>query len=146
MDQESIVYGYIKGASSLSESEIFEQITTNKKAILSLPTSEAWPFLIRDMFSMPKIHDHPNSGSSNVIHFGMSYEGIEYEWKQWMDKFEALLSRMYWHSAIVHLETELSGTHTFQWESRDTVYVPGSGSFNVRCEWNHELGLVSGSN
>jgi hypothetical protein len=70
------------------------------------------------------------------------YRGIEYEWAEWIKKFEALLKAMYWQSAVVHLETELTGLHTFTWETVDKNHIPGSDDFNIRCEWNHELGLV----
>ncbi len=142
MDQESIVYGCIKGSSSLATSEMFEQTTTNKKAILALPSSDSWPFLTREMFSIPRFQMSDNEVQTNVIHFGMSYRGVEYEWSEWITKFESLLKAMYWQSAVVHLETELTGLHTFMWEAVDKNHVPGSDDFNIRCEWNHELGLV----
>lgn len=143
MDQESIVYGCIRGASSLYPAELFDQITTNKKAILALPTVDDWPFLVQEMFSFPRFRMDGSVGQTNVIHFGMSYKGVEYEWSEWINKFEALLKSMYWQSAVVHLETELTGLHTFMWDAIDKNHVPGSDEFNIRCEWNHELGLVS---
>lgn len=142
MEQESIVYGCIKGSSSVTEREIIEHLMVNKKAIMSLPTAEQWPLVVREMFSVPRVNLLANSGMSNVIHFGMSYLGVEYEWNRWMKVFESLLGKMYWQSAVVHLQTELSGVHSFTWESQDAVHKPGQGGFNARCEWNHELGLV----
>ncbi len=142
MDQESIVYGCIKGSSSLTTSELFQQTTVNKKAILALPSVDQWPVLTQEMFSIPRFQMDDGLGKTNVIHFGSSYCGIEYEWNEWIKKFEALLKAMYWQSAVVHLETELTGLHTFMWESVDNNHVPGSDDFNIRCEWNHELGLV----
>jgi hypothetical protein len=142
VDQESIVYGCIKGSSSLSTSELFSQTTTNKKAILALPLVDDWPVLTQEMFSIPRFQMDGNLSQTNVIHFGASYRGIEYEWAEWIKKFEALLKAMYWQSAVVHLETELTGLHTFTWETVDKNHIPGSDDFNIRCEWNHELGLV----
>lgn len=142
MDQESIVYGCIKGASELTTSELFEQTTYNKKSILALPTVDDWPMLTRDMFSIPRFQMNGPLAQTNVIHFGTSYRGIEYEWSNWIKKFEQLLKGMYWHSAVVHLETELTGLHTFIWQSADRNHIPGSDNFNINCEWNHELGLA----
>ncbi|MBX2809410.1 MAG: hypothetical protein KTR20_12350 [Cellvibrionaceae bacterium] len=141
-DQESVVYGYIKGGSAIAPSELSTHIATNKKAIGALPSSEHWPLLVRDMFAVPRLQTQANSGIAHVMHFGMSYCGIEYEWPRWLKTFESLLQQMYWQSAVVHLQTELSGIHTFLWESIDPVHQPGSGSFHARCEWHHELGLV----
>jgi hypothetical protein len=142
VDQESIVYGCIKGSSAISAAELFAQTTINKKAIMALPDVDEWPFLTREMFSVPRFQMNGNDCHTNVIHFGMSYRGVEYEWSEWLKKFEALLKVMYWHSAVVHLETELTGLHTFIWEAVDKNHSPGSNDFNIRCEWNHELGLV----
>jgi hypothetical protein len=143
MDQESIIYGCIKSSPSLTASELFDQVTVNKKAILSLPLVDDWPFLTQEMFSVPRFQMQDMAGQTNVVHFGMSYKGVEYEWNQWVSKFEALLKVMYWQSAVVHLETEISGLHTFMWEAIDKNHTPGSDDFNIRCEWNHELGLVN---
>ena len=82
-----------------------------------------------------------NNYQTEVLHFGASYKAVEYEWDQWIAQFEQLLSQMYWVSATVHLETELSGTHTFTWEAGGNCHVPGSGEFNVKCEWSHEGAL-----
>lgn len=142
--QESIVYGCIKGPASLSPTELFVQMAANKKAILSLPTVDDWPFLTKEMFSIPRFRMDGSTGQTNVTHFGMSYRSVEYEWSEWIYKFEALLKAMYWQSAVVHLETELTGLHTFIWESVDHNHTPGSNDFNIRCEWSHEQGLAAG--
>ena len=122
MDQESIVYGCIKDGSPLLGNA--ERIRINREAMLSLPHADEWPFLYQE-----------------VMHFGASYKAVEYEWDQWIAQFESLLSKMYWVSATVHLETELSGTHTFTWESQSSYHKPGSGDMRVRCEWSHEGSL-----
>lgn len=136
MDQESIVYGCIKDVStSMVESE---RIRTNREAMLSLPHADEWPFLSQEMFSIPSVNSPFFNYQTEVMHFGASYKAVEYEWDQWIAQFESLLSKMYWVSATVHLETELSGTHTFTWEANGNYHKPGSIDMHVRCEWSHE--------
>ena len=136
MDQESIVYGCIKDV-ALREGD-GERRRVNREAMLGLPHADEWPFLCQEMFAIPRIEvDHANY-QTEVMHFGASYQAVEYEWEQWIEQFERLLSRMYWVSATVHLETELSGNHTFTWESSGNWHVPGSGDMQIRCEWSHE--------
>ena len=98
--------------------------------------------LYQEMFSLPSDSLLGGEHYTDVLHFGASYKAIEYEWEQWIEHFEALLSKMYWVSATVHLETELSGTHTFNWYARGNCHVPGSGNMTVHCEWSHDGALA----
>lgn len=139
MDQESIVYGCIKDTrADLLEGD---RVKANRSAMLSLPRADDWPFLCQEMFAIPHLQLNQGNYQTEVMHFGASYKAVEYEWEQWVASFEALLSQMYWVSATVHLETELSGTHTFTWESNGNCHIPGSGDMRVSCEWSHEGGL-----
>lgn len=140
MDQESIVYGCIKDTVSLMADA--ERLRTNREAMLALPGADEWPFLSREMFSIPAANTLNTHYQTDVMHFGASYKAVEYEWDQWVEQFEQLLKRMYWVSATVHLETELSGTHTFIWEAGGSGHKPGSGNMAVRCEWSHEGNLL----
>ncbi|GAB3106339.1 hypothetical protein G8770_07985 [Aestuariicella hydrocarbonica] len=139
MDQESIVYGCIKDASYYETDSSRRRI--NRQALLGLPKADGWPFLCQEMFAIPQVEVDQANYQTEVMHFGASYKAVEYEWEQWIAKFEELLSQMYWVSATVHLETELSGTHTFTWESASDTHIPGSGDMQVRCEWSHEGSL-----
>ncbi|WP_237068308.1 hypothetical protein [Microbulbifer guangxiensis] len=139
-DQESIVYGCIKDSNSLAGGA--DRRRVNREAVLSLPSADEWPFLCRDMFSIPTIKLKQSQYQTDVIHFGASYRAVEYEWRHWIQKFEELLQKMYWVSATVHLETELSGTHSFTWEAPGLYHEPGCGDMQVRCEWTQE-GRVS---
>ncbi len=139
MDQESIVYGCIKDMAG--SVQLSERIRINREAMLSLPHADEWPFISQEMFAIPQVDLPNNSYQTEVMHFGASYRAVEYEWDQWIRQFEGLLSRMYWVSATVHLETELSGTHTFTWEAKGNYHRPGSGDMQVRCEWSHEGSL-----
>ncbi len=139
MDQESIVYGCIKDMAGTVQ--ISERLRANREAMLSLPHADEWPFISQEMFAIPQVDVPNNSYQTEVMHFGASYRAVEYEWDQWIQQFESLLSRMYWVSATVHLETELSGIHTFTWETKGNYHRPGSGDMQVRCEWSHEGNL-----
>ncbi len=139
MDQESIVYGCIKDAGYFNSDG--ERRAVNRQAMLQLPRADEWPFLCQEMFAIPKLEAMQGNYQTEVMHFGASYKAVEYEWEQWINMFEELLGRMYWVSATVHLETELSGTHTFTWESSANAHIPGSGDINIRCEWSHEGSL-----
>lgn len=139
MDQESVVYGCIKDTVFSDESDQSHvRREANQKAMADLPSIEDWPLLSREMFSMPDIATEIDETNTNVVHFGTSYKAVEYEWEQWIGKFEAMLKQMYWVSATVHLDTELNGRHTFIWEAEDEYHVPNSGELSVRCEWSRE--------
>ena len=136
MDTESIVYGCIKD--TVDGAQERERVRINRDAMLSLPHADEWPFLCQEMFSIPDPVVSSGHYQTEVMHFGASYKAVEYEWNQWLEQFESLLTRMYWVSATVHLETELCGTHTFTWESRRNSHTPGSGDMHVSCQWSHE--------
>lgn len=139
MDQESIVYGCIKGLSPSGDDDLLRHTRgVNRGVMQTLPRVDDWNFLCREMFSLPP--DHPDHGGSHteVMHFGASYVGVEYEWDAWLAEFESMLRSMYWVSATVHLETELSGVHTFTWESRRNFHEPGSSEMYIRSSWQQE--------
>ena len=139
MDQESIVYGCIKDAAYTHDE--YQHRDINRQALLALPPATEWPLISREMFSIPKLKPGAGYYQTDVLHFGASYKAIEYEWEQWIVEFEALLRNMYWVSATVHLETELSGTHTFTWNSLTDSHQPGSQDIQIHCEWSQETAL-----
>jgi hypothetical protein len=142
MDEESIVYGCIKDtlyASQGSDAQLHRD--NNRKVLMSLPSVEDWPLLSREMFSMPVPLTDLYQMQTDVMHFGSSYKAVEHEWDQWIARFEEMLKGMYWVSAIVHLETELNGRHTFTWEAEDSYHEPNSEALSVRCEWSRESAL-----
>ena len=139
MNQESVVYGCIKDMLiSHSSNETREHRQCNRDVMLSLPSVEDWPLLSREMFAMPVQVMSLDESHTDVIHFGSSYKGVEYEWQSWLSAFEDMLKRMYWVSATVHLETEFNGTHTFSWEAEEDFHEPSMGELAVRCEWSRE--------
>jgi len=139
-DQESIVYGVIRGIPAGGELEAYRRRRTNWAAIQELPSSldDDWPFLSREMFSMPGPDVYSGTYHTQLIHFAASYNSIEYEWERWISRFEAMLRSMYWLSATVHLETELSGKHTFSWESAGAGHNPSDSELKMVCEWERE--------
>jgi len=142
VESESIVYGCIRDWPSDDPELRRLRRETNHGVLAELPAGELWPFLGREMFSFC---DLPGAGlyQTQVIHFGASYGAIEYEWNLWIEAFEALLKRLYWASAVVHLETELNGMHTFRWESDSGFHSPQEGGLRVRCAWEREGALRS---
>ncbi len=140
MESESIVYGCIRDwpSESSAESRVRRQIKIH--VLAEIPAGAARSVHGREMLAASQ---HPSAGlyQTQVIHFGASYRSIEYEWSLWVAQFEALLKRLYWTSAVVHLETELNGTHTFRWESDNGLHSPQEGELRVRCAWEREGGL-----
>ncbi len=135
MQEESVVYGCIKD--SIYEQNVSHRLEANRSALLDLPSAEDWPLLSREMFAATA-HATDIDIHTEVVHFGASYRGIEYEWQMWMEQFEALLRKMYWVTVTVHLETEMSGIHSFVWETSDEYHQPGSSDIQLRCEWVHD--------
>jgi hypothetical protein len=135
MEEESVVYGCIKNTAYGRQAE--QRAETNRLALLALPSVLDRPLLCREMFAA--MDNFSNADEyTDVVHFGASYFGIEYEWSLWIQQFEALLTKMYWVNVVVHLETELSGVHSFIWETNSEYHEPGNDNLKLRCEWLHE--------
>lgn len=114
----------------------------NREVMMKLPSIEEWPLLAREMFAMPVRLAGEDHVQTDIVHFGSSYKAVEYEWQQWLSAFEDILKRMYWVSAVVHLETAFNGRHTFVWESDSGLHEPDKGQMSVRCEWSHEASAL----
>ena len=141
-DKETTVYGFIRDAVVVSpQSNTQERLMTNRNVLLALPAFGACTLLYRDMFSIPSSSVNAGGFYSTLMHFGAPYESVEYEWEHWLEAFEEILQQMYWVSAVVHLETPVSGTHTYVWESTKGFHCPHSGEFEMRCEWTKDKGF-----
>ncbi|MEX1058025.1 MAG: hypothetical protein WED11_09845, partial [Natronospirillum sp.] len=125
MDQETLVYGVIRTVSLGDRLEDLAMRQANRNAILGLSTVDEFPYLTQDMFHLPTPGGQ-GTYMTPLIQFAASYQAVEYEWTRWLEKFERLLVDLYWRSAIVYLETELSGKHVFSWDSVGNFHVPGS--------------------
>jgi len=141
VESESIVYGCIRDWPSADDEQRRQRRLANLRALEQLPQGEGWPFIGREMFSFCPQEDI-GLYQTQVIHFGASYRAVEYEWALWVENFEALLKQLYWTGAVVHLETELNGTHTFRWETDSGSHSPNDSSLRMRCSWERESGLV----
>ena len=143
MAQESVVYGCITDMLfARSKADVAERRDNNQLVTASLPASEDWPLLCKEMFSSPQRAVDLGACQTDVIHFGSSYKGVEHEWSTWLKEFEALLDKMFWASATVHLQTAFSGSHTFVWQAEDEVHHPGGAAGRLRCEWIKEDSLA----
>lgn len=141
MESESIVYGCIRDWPASNPLETRMRRVRNRRVLEALPSGDAWPLIGRQMFSFCE-REAEGLYQTQVIHFGASYRAVEYEWALWVKGFESLLRQLWWSSAVVHLETELSGAHTFRWESASGGHVPNGSEPQMRCAWERESGLL----
>ena len=142
-DQESLVYGVIRYF-PYSNNDVSElEHRTNQLAIQDLPTDyeDDTALIRREMFASTGKDIFSGSYQTRIIHFAASYRAVEYEWEHWLSQFETLLKKMYWYSATVHLETELSGKHTFTWHT-DYGHAPSESDLSMQCEWEREASLL----
>ena len=86
--------------------------------IENLPSqADGYTTLTREMFCQNNL----KGKMSWVVGFSRSYKNVESRWKNWMDEFENLLRALKWRSVMVILETEMFGTHQYNWM---TKYYP----------------------
>lgn len=129
MSEFDQLYGCIF-AGGLLHSPIAEQLYLhNKDIITQLPRTPHFdgPLIIRQMFSVPIPSNFPYGEGIprsvrgfhgyQMIHFAASYNNITYTWERWLIEFEAILKRLYWHKATIHLLTEMRGDFTYQWKA-----------------------------
>ena len=136
LQSESVAYGC---TTNVAVDSCVEHRRNNRAAMLELPSAESWSLVNREMFALPEKQCADLHLTTDVMHFGASYQGVEHEWKYWLEQFEKLLRKMYWVSATVHLETELSGLHSFIYEVDGVSHIPNQSDIKLRCEWAREL-------
>lgn len=118
MGMTTFIYGVIEEY-GLNHKRLNEVYSHNEKIISSLPTSDSWPPLSKEMFSITK-NDKEVEGPNleywgRMIHFAACLKSVEYEWVEWKEKFENLLQQLYWTQAHVHFKTEYTGVISFKW-------------------------------
>jgi hypothetical protein len=106
MGHESLIYGVIVGTmwKLPDSSQMLQEL--NRQVIESLPETDEWPFLTRAMFAIAGDDVRTGTYKSQPIHFGATLKGLEWEWHEWLPKFEAVLQRLYWDETYLHLRTE----------------------------------------
>lgn len=122
MSSESIVYGFIEGATY--EGPAYRQLQESNLAVLAeLPDEDDFPCLTREMFSAPPPHGRRGTFRVQVIHFGASMNGLEFGVVPlWVAKFESLLRRLFWFEATAHVWTDfIDGAYQFWWRVDDSV-------------------------
>lgn len=148
MGVHSILHGYIREAYSGSRGTGCEahakllagndrEIWRNNESVLaSLPVEDPWPPLSRNMFAYPPIRDLPITYKGRPIHFAASVKEVEWGLRDWLDKFEVLLSQLYWEKAVVYVDTAYLGDHVFSWRPKGLwVHQLSSGVLRPITEW-----------
>ena len=127
MGHQSLVYGAIEVFPSGTQRPDADSRT--QIALAALPESDDWPFLVRSMFSAT-FNEHVSVAYwLRPFHFAASLKTVEWEWEEWLVKFERLLSMLDGLTAVVHLETELVGDHTYMWRRSNVGCWPTEWKF-----------------
>lgn len=121
MSELTTLYGSIEGAFG-STDDWHGLYSKNKEAIDSLPETDDWPPLTRNIFTVPKEPTNANKNPGfyriQMIHFAASFNNFGDVWDTWLDKFENLLKQLYWHKSHLHLSIETYGRYDYHWEVR----------------------------
>ncbi|UZR96393.1 hypothetical protein [Chondrinema litorale] len=97
----TFIYGVIEEY-GLNHRRLEEIYPHNEKIISSLSTSNSWPPLSKEMFSITKndkeIKLYNLEYWGRMIHFAACLKSVEYDWLEWKKKIENLLQRKALHS------------------------------------------------
>jgi hypothetical protein len=124
MGHEANLYGRILAGDGVGGTRLqhVQRLQERNCAVInSLPLEDEWPWLIRQMFTMPVRWPY-GIYRTQVISFGESLKDEPNNracWDIWLGKFEMLLRRLHWWSAVVHLTTDFEGERTFRWEASE---------------------------
>lgn len=119
MGHESIVYGAIivPGWKNHDHERLYR---LNQAVMLALPPTDVWPFLTSQMFTIGGTTPVAGCYRSQVIHFGATFKAVEWEWDEWLEKFEQLLARLFWDDVYLHLRTEATvGDYDYHYTAQD---------------------------
>jgi hypothetical protein len=121
MGHESTLYGVI--VSPRWKREDSERLQRHNQAVvLALPEHDTWPFLTRSMFAFAGTTVEGGRYRSQVIHFGVTLKAVEWEWDEWLAKFERLLTQLFWDDVYLHLRTEGTvGDYDYRYRAENSI-------------------------
>lgn len=116
MGMETVLLGYVAEpwvAVDDARNRHFRE--SNRDVLAGLPQQDDWPPFYRSLFTQTELDPTRGGYRGGVIHFGGRFKALEEEWDERLVKFEGLLGKLFWESAVVHLHTEASGSYQFEW-------------------------------
>ena len=132
MGHEAIIYGAIVGSRYKTGSEFRLLQDRNTAVIKELPADNDWPWVDKDVFALPGAYP-TGAYRSQIIHVGLSIkeDPPESTWFDvWLLKFEAVLKKLYWDSARLHIESDF-------YPRREILWVPTSSAVETMFEPPH---------
>lgn len=120
MSEQGMIFGCIFAHGSIGSEKSLEFYQYNKKVIETLPERIDWQtntLVSKDMFTVPM----PNENEFyriQMIHFGASFNHLDYHWETWLSQFEALLKRLFWSETYLYIQAEMFLSHTeYHWKA-----------------------------
>lgn len=114
----------------------------NEETLESLDAGDAWPPLCRPMFGWAPTNSPMIIYKHRLIHLAASLKDLDWAARDWLDKFESLLRRLYWESAYIRCEFGYLGTHEFRWRPPEAwVKELCRARLNPIQEWTFESTL-----
>ncbi len=127
MGMTSFLLGYIQeawpGLAAGGDPALLAQLQETARAVVrhnnavleALPEEDEFPPLCGAMFGWPFAGAPMITYTTRLIHLAASMKEVDWYLRDWLDKFEDLLRRLYWRSAYVRVETAYLGKHEFSW-------------------------------
>jgi hypothetical protein len=133
------IYGYIETPWGAVSKTLRRH---NVRVLQHLPREDKWPALIRPMFGITGPTAREGAYDHDLVHYGVTLKGMDdADAINWIAKFEALLSRLYWFEAVMHVNW-IFGPRTFRWVAdKDQVHdVMWNKSRKTMDRWEFDDG------
>jgi hypothetical protein len=112
MAHHSIVHGRIKGPNWQTK-DYYRLHKINESRLGELPELDLdYPWINQSMFNIP---NEQGVFRDQVITFGASYKNLECDWHLWLEKFEAVLRKLYWIDVSIYVQFEVMGSYEYHW-------------------------------
>ena len=157
MGVQSRLVGYIKeawpGAAAGGDAALMQHLVDTDRAISrhnervlgSLSETDFWPPLCRPMFAWAPTDASMIVYKNRLIHLAASLKEMDWALRDWLDKFEALLRRLYWESAYIRFEAAYLGVHEFTWRPTQAwVEQLCRGQLSPIAEWSFSSTMPTG--
>ena len=154
MGVQSLLYGYIQeawpGVRSNGSERHLQLLINNARAIekhneavlAALPAEGEWPPLNRSMFAHAPAGAPMINYKGRLIHFAAALKEVDWDLRDWLDKFELLLKQLYWERAVVHCETAYLAEHRFEWRPpREWVTRLTDGLLEPILTWDFKTSM-----